>query len=519
MFLSILFSGCHKSSSAPLQVLRVNLGIDPTNLDPRKARDLNAATICRMLFEGLMRIGQSGRPELALAEKVEISSDGLTYTFFLKKAHWSDGTVVTSFDVANTWKTILDPAFPTDIAYQLYLIKNGKQVKAGELTQDKLGVRTPNAEMLIVELEQPTPYFLEACSMSSYLPVPPSLKESFGTDPSAHVGNGPFLLASWVHNDEIRLVKSHTYWEEKSVALEEIALLMLSPDTEMRLFEEKKLDWAGSPLSTIPRDALEHLKQTDQLKASPLSGTYFLRVNTQETMGDRKNILAHAGIRRALAMSIDRSGITTHILQGGQSPAYSLVPPDMGLLGDGYFAEGDLAAARALLDNSLQELGLTRETSPPLVISFNQALPYTMPVVQAIQQQWESALGLKVELNIVEPKVYYAQVKEKKFQLAIGSWVADFYDPINFLEVFKFKHSNHTSWESPKYIDLLNQSQICVGLTERSKLLREAEQLLMQEMPLIPIFHFAMNYLQQETVKGIALSPIGQIDFRWAELQ
>ncbi|HEY4255150.1 MAG TPA: peptide ABC transporter substrate-binding protein, partial [Chlamydiales bacterium] len=298
---AIFFSGCQKNSTSSPQILRVNLGVDPATIDPRTATDLNTITLCRMLFEGLTRISKSGYPELALASKVDLSADGLIYTFSLKPTQWSDGTPVTSFDVANTWKTILNPTFATNIAYQLYLIKNGKKVKTGQLPLEKLGIRTPNAETLIVELEQPTPYFLEACAMSFYFPVPPSVDS---------VSNGPFLLKSWIHNDEIRLVKNSKYWEADKIFLEEIAFLMLSPDTEMRLFEEKKLDWAGSPLSTLPRDALNHLKETQQLKASPLSGTYFLRVNTQEMLGDQKNLLAHPGIRNALAKSLDRTGIT-----------------------------------------------------------------------------------------------------------------------------------------------------------------------------------------------------------------
>lgn len=515
LLLVALFASCQKAQ-APVtqQTLHVNIVVDPSTIDPRRARDLNSITVCRMLFEGLTRIGSDNKPELALAERVQVSDDGLRYTFTLRASQWSNGEPVTSNDVVASWKQVLDPQFGTDIAHHLYLIKNGQRVKAGELSASELGLHAPDSQTLIVDLEQPTPYFLEACAMSAYFFVP----KSAGTAElgvGTLVGNGPFLLASWVHNDALRVTKNHRYWEADRVHLDEIELSMLSADTEIRLFEEGKLDWAGSPLSTLPVDALGYLKQEKLLRTSPFSGTYFLRANVAPMVGGKKNPLSSKAFRQALALTIDRVGITEHLLQAGQAPATTLVPP--GFLGGDHIAAVS-QTPKALLEEALKELGVTREQLEPIVVNFSTSLSYNLPIVQAIQKQWEEALGIRVELQQLESKVHFQKVKQKDYQLATGSWIADFNQPINFLEVFKHKETstNNTNWGHPLYADLLTRSQVSRNAEERRETLRSAEALFMQEMPVIPIFHHSMAYLQNPELEGVILSPMGQIDFRWA---
>ena len=512
-----LFASCHKQPAPSPKTLRVNVETEPVTLDPRRARDLNAITMCRALFEGLARISRDGENELAIASKMDVSDNQHRYVFHLREAYWSNGDPVTSYDFARSWKMILSPQFPTDIAYQLYLIKNGRQVKAGELGLEHLGISTPDPKTLIVELEQPTPYFLDVCAMPSYFPVPQiaEMLPEWALHETTFVGNGPFLLKSWNHTDEIRVNKNPRYWEEKRVSLEEIEFIMVSSDTELRMFEEGKLDWAGSPLSTLPVDAVKHLKENKSLKISPFSATYFYRVNTGEMLGGKKNPLSNCSFRKALAKAIDREAITKHVLQGGQKPARSLVPPELGLFGSGYFSDQNQEEARALLAKALEELHMKQ--LEPIVISFSSS-ERNKALSQAIQKQWEQVLGIAVELKAVEAKAFFQEIKDRAFQLAAGSWVADFNDPVNFLEVFKFKEksTNNTNWEDPRYIDLLDRSAVCKDSSERKQLLREAEEILMEQMPILPIFHFALNYLQQEGVEDVILSPIGQIDFRWA---
>lgn len=521
LFAILLLTSCQTNQSLPHQEqkIRINIGIDPQTLDPRKARDLTSITLMHMFFEGLTRISKTGELEMGLAESVDISDNGLQYRFHLRNSLWSNGTFVTSFDFADSWRSILDPQFPTDIAYQLYVIKNARKARLGEMNLDQVGIETPDPQTLVVELEQPIPYFLQLVSMSSFFPVYQNGDPNWAVNPETYICNGPFSLGSWKHSDQISAVKNLNYWQKEKVHLDEIDLFMMSSDTEIQMFEEGKIDWAGSPLSTIPVDAVRDLKKSQKLHVSPFSATYFFRVNTADQILEKKNPLSNALFRKALAFSLNRQGITEHVLQGGQIPAKSLVPPEMGLSENGYFQDGYRELARSLLMDALLELDLTLANLEPIKISYSSSERNAL-IAQTIQKQWQEGLKIKVELEAIEPKIFFQRISHKEFQLAAGSWTADFSDPINFLEVFKYKDAstNNTHWESSKYIDLLNRSGLCMDLDERKRLLREAEQILMEQMPIIPIFHFALNYLQKEGLEDVALSPLGQIDFRWAHI-
>lgn len=517
----LLLSCCQKTDSASSRTLKINIGKDPLTLDPRKARDLTTITLMRMLFEGLTRASPTGNLELALAEKVDVEQNWTRFTFHLRKSFWSNGDPVTSSDFAASWKTILDPSFPTDIAYQLYVIKNGRAAKSGKIDLDDVGILTPDPQTLIVELEQPTPYFLELVSMTSFFPIPShriSQNNEWAKNPKDLICNGPFLLTSWKQGDEIQIIKNRKYWEEEKTEIEGIDLFMVSGDTEMRMFEEGKIDWAGAPLSSLPTDALPNLKATNKLQIDALAGTYFFRVNTSDQIKEKKNPLRNPSFRKALALALDRDSIVTHILQGGQESAKSLVPPQMGLSESGYFADHQTELARTLLAKALEELDLN--VLEPIVLSYRNSERNTS-IVQAIQKQWENGLGIEVQLEAMDPQIFFRRISQKEFQLAASDWVADFNDPINFLEVFKYKDgsTSNTNWESPKYVDLLNQSSLCKDLSERKKLLKEAEEILMDQMPIIPVFHYVLNYLQREGLENVVLSPIGQIDFRWTHLE
>lgn len=280
----LVFSAACQKPSGPLkQALRINIESDPQTLDPRKARDLKTITLIRMLFEGLTRVSPKGETELALAEAVEIADDQTRYVFHLRDSVWSNGDPVTSLDFAESWRAILSPSFPTDIANQLYPIKNARKAKLGEVDLSQVGIETPDAATLVVHLESPTPYFLELASLTSFFPVPHricSLDPKWGQDSAFHVGNGVFAIQSWIHGDRIHLVKNPRYWETDKVKMAEIELFMVASDTEMRMFEEGELDWAGSPLCSIPADSIADLKTKNALKVSPLSGTVFLCLNT-----------------------------------------------------------------------------------------------------------------------------------------------------------------------------------------------------------------------------------------------
>lgn len=506
----ICLASCQKSIVSKQQIAHLNLTKDPIVLDPRKARDLDSIILVRMLFEGLTRTSKSGKIELALASDVEVLNEGLCYVFHLRGSQWSNGEVLTADDFIQSWKMILDPHFATDIAYQLYPIRNAREAKLGQVSLDEVGIYAPDSATLIVELHQPVPYFLELVSMPPFFPVNlKTVKENPRWDLSASsfVCNGPFQLSTWKHSDQLFFLKNPKYWEAEDVRLDGIDFIIASENTALRMFEEKKLDWVGSPFSTIPVDAIEDLKKRGQFQSSSFLGTCFFRMNTEKFLRNKVNPLSDFICRRALACSLDKNSIVHAILQGGQTAARTFVPPEMGLSSD------------FLPDIKIHTRSLFKENKDPLIISYlnNER---NASVVQAIQKQWEEALGVIVYLEAVEPKVFFQKISERDFQIAIGSWMADFNDPINFLEVFKFKNqgTNNTGWENSEYIDLLNRSALCKSPEERMDLLRKAEEILISEAPIIPIFHYALNYLKQKELQGVAFFSTGQIDLRWAYL-
>ncbi len=519
LLILLLFTlSCCPSSNTQKKMLRINIKDEPQSLDPRKARDLNSVTLMHMLFEGLSRIGKDGSAELALAREIQVSEDGRIYTFHLRPTLWSDGSPVTSFDFARSWRTMLDPAFPTDLAYQLYVIKGAKEAKTGEFSSDSVAIQTPDAATLIVELQEPIPYFLELLTAPSFYPVPLAVDEKNGNwteSTSGYVSNGPFVLRAWEHSNTIQVVRNPLYWDAKNVHLPGIEMVMVTPETEFRMFQDCQLDWAGSPLSNLPPDSVPHLKERQNLQVKPLLGTYFLRINTLSNP-----FLSHPLTRRALAFSINREAITEHILQGGQLPATALVPPTMGLSANGYFNDADSQKAKDILELYCEREEFSKTEFPALSILYI-ADERNHAIVMALKEQIENALGIQVDLEPAERKIFYERVSKKQYQLAAGSWIADFNDPINFLDVFKFKEgsTNNTGWENTKYIECLNQSVLCNNLEERKNILRDAERILIDQMPLIPIFHYALNYLQRPGLEDISLSPLGQIDFRWCKLE
>ncbi len=494
----------------------MNIGGEPHTLDPRKARDLQSLTITKMFFEGLTRINPQEIAELALAEKVDVSSDGKIYTFHLRNAVWSTGAKVTAHDFAYAWSKVLDPHFPADQAFQMYVIKNGKSCKEGKVVFEQVGVQVLDDQTLQVELEHPIPYFLELTALPVFFPVSQKVdvvNPHWAADAQTMIGNGPFLMKQWKHNDHLLAVKNQTYWDASHVKLRKIDLVMVSEETELKMYEKGELNWAGSPLSTLPVGALKELKKKGKLQVKPFLATYFFRTNIEAEP------FQHPLMRKAFALALKRSEIVEHITQGGQLPATGLIPPSLGVQQMPYFQDGDLTLARQAFEEALQAEGLTRTTLPPISLMY-VAGERNHLIAQTVQEQWRGAFGITIQLHAVERKVFFDRISKRNFQLAAGSWTADFSDGMNFLEIFKFKAggSNNTSWENLHYRELLDQALEVNDPQVRKNIFRECESILMQEMPIIPLFHYTLLYVS-DNVKDVVLSHLGGLDLKWASVE
>jgi oligopeptide transport system substrate-binding protein len=527
--LLVLFTACGTKATPPKpekkkpcncsleQSISINVVSEPHTLDPRKVRSLSCINLVRMFGEGLTRLGKSGITELALAETITVSEDMKTYTFKLRPSFWSNGDPVTAEDFVYAWKKSLSPSFPSDNAFLLYVIKNGKSVKNGELPLSFLGVSAPSEHTLTVELEHPVPYLLELTSLPIFFPVNGKHEKQnphWNLEADSFICNGPFLLEKWNHTSQMVAVKNPRYWDASHVQLEKIELLMVDEETGFKMFENKELHWDGSPFSTVPVDAINYLVKQGKVETHPLLGTYWIRTNISKFPCQSERI------RRALALAIDRGAIVEHITQGNQIPATGIVPVSMGLQDSPYFEDGASTEAAFLLEEALREQKMSLTDLPEFILTY-PADNRNHRIAQAIQDQWKTHLQIHVKLDPVEGKVFFDRMSKKDYQLACGSWIADFNDPINFLEVFKSKNigTNNTNWESLDYTKALEASYLAKTAEERKEQLRVSEKLLMEAMPVIPVFHYTMLHMQSHGLKDVVLSDSGHIDFKWAYLE
>lgn len=516
LILAVLGVACQPSSQVAPQELRVNIRDEPQTLDPRKARLLGNVALLRLLFDGLTRINKEGKVDLALAESVKTSPDLKQYTFRLRSAFWSNGVPVLASDFVYAWKKVLSPQFPSDMAFLLYGIKNAKAAKEGKVSVDAIGVRAPDVKTLVVELENPLPYFLELLGSPVFFPVCQKADEqnpNWAQNASSYVSNGPFRLTSWRHHDQLELKKNKSYWDASNVKLTSLKFPMVAEEAELMMFEKQELDWAGSPLSALSVNALKSLKENSPLKTQTALDTYFIRTNTEFTP------FKHSAIRKAFALAINRKAIVEHVTQGYQEPATGLVPPSFGLQKEPYFTDGDVVEAERLFAEGLSALHLSKEQLPEICFLYRRTERNHL-IAQALQQQWYDAFGIQVRLEGLEAKVFVNRVSKQDYHLAYGDWAADFADPINFLEVFKYKKggSNNTLWENSQYAHLLDLSSQTSDVKQRNELLAESERILIEEMPIIPVLYSNMLYLSQPGLKDVVLSPMGFVDFKWASI-
>lgn len=505
-FLLLLFialsCGCRSNRPQTRDSVRLNLHSEPPSLDLRKATDSTSISIIKMLFEGLCNVDEQGKITPAIASSWEISEDKLTYTFHLKKTLWCDGSTLTAHHFADSFFSTLDPLFPSENAGQLYIIKNAKAFKEGKIAKEAVGIEVVNDYCLKLCLNYPAPYFLTLLSQPPFFP----LKEG-----NTAISNGAFILNSYKLRDRIVLKKNSNYWNAKEVKLNELLFYMIEDGmAELALFEDGRLDFAGSPLSTLPIDALEQIKQNKNLKLTTynVAGVYYYVFNTKRPPFDDLHV------RRAFAFSINRQSIIDHILQGGQTPALSFVPKLLYKENNYIPLFEDDAIAKAK-----KELALSKYAKklPKIQLIYN-TLESHHKIAQTIEQQWKNGLKASVTLSNKEWKVYLDDLKKREFQVARMAGVAICEDPSDFLESFiSASHPrNMTGWENAQFTKLIEQANGQTDEAARMELFHKAEKILIDEMPIAPIYFYTFSYLKNPKLQGVMLSPLGDIDLRYA---
>jgi len=509
--LSLLFmAGCGKRET------RVEIGnregilhkgnkAEPQDLDPHIVEGTGEHQIISTLLEGLTAEDPvTLEPVPGTAERWEISDDGTVYTFYIREnARWSNGDKLTAHDFFNSYRRILTPSLGSRYANMLFPIVNAEEFNSGEITDfAKVGVKALDDTRLEITLNNATPYFLEMTAQHyTYWPVHLPTIEKYGdpyqrgnkwTRPENYVGNGPFVLTEWRVNDVVKVRKSDTYWDKDNVKLNGVNFYAIeSIEAEERAFRSGQLHLTEEvPNSKVPAYLRDH---PDQIRIDDYLATYLFLINiTREQLKDPR-------VRHALSMSVDREAIVQKVTMGGQKPAYSLTPPNTRGYTSRSQAEYNPEKARALMAEAGYPGG---KGFPKISILFNTSENHKA-IAEAIQQMWNAELGIDAGLVNQEFKVYLNSEHNLDYDLSRSGWTGDYPDPMTFLDTFaSWSENNRTGWVNEKYDALLRESMRTVDPAKRIKVLQDAEAILLEDMPMFPLYFYTRVYLKAPSVKN-----------------
>ena len=473
------------------------IGGDPETLDPAKARGVNEGKLIDNLFEGLLEHPLGGQvPVPGVAARWSISDDGLTYIFHLRRdARWSNGDPVTAEDFRYSWLRVLDPTFGAPYADMLFVIEGARAYYMGRnADQATVGVKAVGPHTLEVRLAYVAPYFLELCSFQTFRPVHRATVERHGgrwTRPENIVSNGAYILAEWAPGQRLEGRRNPHYWDQAAVALEMFRVLVVQENTTLvNLYEAGELDWTGG--SDLPAIKMSTLSRRPDYHQDPYNGVYFYRFNVDHPA------LADARVRRALSFAVDRAAIA-RVMQGGVTGTGDFVPPSAGYPPSGQSHAFEPEVAQHLL----AQAGYPRGKGFPRMRLLYNTQENHKRIAEMIQQMWRRYLGVRVDLENREWKVYLANVKTRQYQVTRSGWIGDYHDPMTFLDLWTTGNgNNNTGWSDREYDALIERARRAGDPRVRFRLLSRAEKTLLTRGPVLPIYHYARSYLLNPAVRG-----------------
>ncbi|WP_028856466.1 peptide ABC transporter substrate-binding protein [Psychrilyobacter atlanticus] len=513
------------------QVLRFNLDADPPSIDPQLNTDVSGAMVINNTFEGLMRNNASGKPEPAMAESVEVSEDKTVYIFHLRKdAKWSDGRSVTAEDFKYAWLRGLDPEVASEYAYQLYYIKGGQDYFKGKGKREDVGLEVLDDYTLRVELEAPTPYFLNLVTFFTYMPVRKDIvdqkPEGWAKDPGLTVSNGPFVVSKYKINDKIILTPNENYWNREDIKLKKMVLTMIiEGSTVLTAYDNDEIDVISGqvPVQEIPKRQMED----STFKTLPYLGTYYYLFNVDREPTNDINV------RKALSLAIDREAIVNQITKAGQMPATGFVPN--GLIdskGNDFRATaGDYdmstTANIELARKYLAKAGYANgQGMPPVELMYNTSESHKA-IAEAIQSMWKKNLGIEVTLANQEWAVFKTTRSMGNFQVMRSVWLGDYNDPMTFLDMWtSYSGNNNAQWratkdgkfpENKKFTGLIEESKLVSG-EARDEKLYAAEKIMMDQAIIAPLYYYTGVVMIKDKVKNWERDILGTWYFGNAEI-
>jgi oligopeptide transport system substrate-binding protein len=491
---------------------------DPTTLDHHKTSTVAEGNLMRDLYEGLVVQNNVAEVVPGVAESWEISDDGLTYTFKLREdAKWSNGDQVKASDFVFAYQRIQNPETAAPYANMLYPIKNAEAINKGEMEPSELGAKAVDDTTLEITLNQPTPYFLELLTHQTGHPLHQASVEEHGdqfTRPGNMVTNGAYMLESFTPNDKITMRKNPHFHDADNVQIDVVNFIPFEDRaTCLRRFE------AGEVLSCSDLDnqQMDYMKENlgDQVRVAPYLGTYYLPVKV------KKEKLADPRVRQALSMAIDREFLATEIWRDSMLPTYSFVPKGIGNYGENAelpYANDDILdredAAKALLEEAgVEEGSLTVE----LRYNTSENHKNTMTAIGDMLKN----IGVNSTIVEMEGTGYFDYMKQDgDFDITRAGWIGDYSDPQNFLFLFESENLgfNYPRWENAEYDALMKKAGETIDIDERAAVLKEAETLLLEELPIIPIMYYSSGSLVSEKLQGWEDNVMNVHGTRWMSI-
>lgn len=506
------------AASGDTKELAIQVGPTPETIDPALNSSNDGGNMLQHLAEGLLKMDKNGNMIPGLAESYEVSDDGLTYTFKLRKGlKWSDGSDLTAKDFVYSWKRVADPNTAAPYGQDvLGKVKGYEEAAGGNI--DALAVSAPDDTTFVVELANPVPFFDRIAAFSTLVPVQEATIEANGDawtlSPETNVTAGPYKLAEFTDGDRIVLEKNENYWDKDSITFDKITYRLIEdPNAAYTAYKQGEV----SMIKSVPSEEIPALKGTEEFHVDPNMGTYYLSFNTTKKPFDNEDV------RKALALVIDRDYVANTVMQGTYLPANKIIGPGVSDaapdssfekvteekytkgVGSGDY-EADVAEAKELLAKAGYPDG---QGFPTIEYSTNDQ-GYHKSVAEYLQNVWKEKLGINTDIAIKEWKVFTADRRAGNYDVARNGWVMDWNDPSNFLNLFVTGSGNNDGKISiPEYDELMEKASTTTNADERFDYLHKAEQLLLDHAALTPVAYYTDFYLQSTKLKDTWHSPYG----------
>jgi oligopeptide transport system substrate-binding protein len=506
----LILLSCTNNSSSD-KSLRIGNGAEPESLDPHLCSSVPCLRILSTLLEGLTLRGiETTEVRPGIAKSWAVSEDGKTIRFFLRKALWSDSVPVSAHDFEYAWKRLADPKTGSRYSFLLSGLRNASDILKGIAHPDSLGVFSEDSMTLRVQLEAPTPYFLDLCSFESMSPLRKDIIEKFAsqwTDVPNFIENGAYTLHERRDNQFIIVRKNNVYDQSNSLAPLEIFFYPVdNNNTELSMFETGELDW----IHQIPPSKIQFWLDRPEFVSQPRFGLYLYRINvTRAPFTDVR-------VRKALNLAIDRDRITKYVTKGGEISAQGFVPPGISWYPKSDFLTFNPAYAVQLLGEAGFPSG---ENFPEVELLYNTG-ETNKQIAEVVANMWRTHLKIPVKLLNFEWKVLLQSMSRLEYDVARGSWIGDYNDPSTFTDLFiSGNGNNRTGYSNLEYDSLAQIGATEMDFTRRLMILKEQESILMEDLPVIPLYFMRAIELRNPRITNVGTSPLGLYSYKDIQYQ